>query len=251
MASSRVAAESTEGGGAVERGDRAAVRPRGLRSLFPRHLAFRPRGTPVIRAVLDATIDELARTGYGMLSLEQVAQRAGVHKTTVYRRWPTKSILLEAAFAAMVQDAPTVGETSGIRSTLLAVARRLEATLSSPRGRGVVRLLLGGCPEPDLMALAAASRRQFMAPARNAIQRAIERGDFRPDVDPDHLLGALTGGIIQMLFVECSRPSSARLKSLVDILLVGALPSKRSRRRAASVATPGRPVPLAGQASRP
>jgi AcrR family transcriptional regulator len=251
MASSRVAAGSAEGGGAAERGDRTSMRPRALRSLTPRHLAFRPRGTPVIRAVLGAAIDELARTGYGMLSLEQVAQRAGVHKTTVYRRWPTKSILLEAAFAAMVQDAPSVGETSGIRSTLLAVAHRLEATLSSPRGRGVVRLLLGGCPEPDLTALAAASRRQFMAPARNAIQRAIDRGDFRPGVDPDHLLGALTGGIIQMLFVERSRPSSARLQSLVDILLVGVLPSDRARRRAGRVATPGGPGPLAGQASGP
>jgi hypothetical protein len=54
-----------------------------------------------------------------------------------------------------------------------------------------------------------------------------------------------------MLFVECSRPSSARLKSLVDILLVGALPSDRSRRRAGRVATPGRPGPLPDQASRP
>jgi AcrR family transcriptional regulator len=251
MPTSRVAAVASDGGGAVERGARASRRPKALRSLVPRHLTFRPRGTPVIRAVLDATIDELAQTGYGMLSLERVAQRAGVHKTTVYRRWPTKSILLEAAFAAMVQDAPSAGETGGIRPTLLLVARRLEATLSSPRGRGVVRLLLGGCPEPELTALAAASRRQFMAPARNAIQRAIERGDFRPGVDPDHLLGALTGGIIQMLFVECSRPSSARLGSLVDILLVGALPSSRGRRHAGRVATPGRLEPIAGQVSRP
>jgi len=249
MARSGVAAESAEGGGSGQRG---TTRPGVLRSLVPRHVPFRPRGTPVIRAVLDATIDELARTGYGMLSLEQVAQRAGVHKTTVYRRWPTKANLLEAAFAAMVQDSPSARETSGVRATLLLVARRLEATLSSPRGRGMVRLLLGGCPEPELTALAAASRRQFMAPARNAIQLAIERGDFRPGMDPDLLLSALTGGIIQMLFVECSRPSSARLKSLVDILLVGALPSSRGRRRAGRVATPGRQGPLAGQAaSRP
>ena len=72
---------------------RAARPPRGPEGAGP----CPGRGAPVVHAVLEATLDELGLVGYGALSVEQVATRAGVNKTTVYRRWPTKAALVERA----------------------------------------------------------------------------------------------------------------------------------------------------------
>src|SRR5262245_16386487 len=55
------------------------------------------RGEAVVRGILAAALEELARTGYGALRIEGVAARAGVNKTTVYRRWATKENLVRAA----------------------------------------------------------------------------------------------------------------------------------------------------------
>ena len=59
------------------------------------------RGEPVIRRALAATLRELARVGYAALRFEEVAGRAGVNKTTVYRRWPDKQALVRAALLSL------------------------------------------------------------------------------------------------------------------------------------------------------
>lgn len=190
----------------------------------PGRASHRSRGAPVVSAVLGVTLDELARVGYAALTVEQVAVRAGVNKTTVYRRWPTKAGLVEAALAAAAGDAPTIRESGDIRSDLLAVARRASATISSPRGRGVLRVLLDACPEPDLMALTSAIRKRFDAPWRRLIGRAVLRGTLRPGVDPDLLLDTLSGWIIQRLFRERAPVTAEHLRRLVDLLLLGVYP---------------------------
>ena len=82
---------------------RAAPRPRANRGKRTEECEKRElvRGEPVVQRVLDATIAEMARVGYRALRIEDVAARAGVNKTTVYRRWPEKGALLREALAAM------------------------------------------------------------------------------------------------------------------------------------------------------
>ena len=55
------------------------------------------RGEAIVARVLEATIEELALSGYAALALERVAARAGVNRTTIFRRWPTKPELVRAA----------------------------------------------------------------------------------------------------------------------------------------------------------
>lgn len=188
----------------------------------------RARGAPVVRAVLEAALDELSEVGYGALAMEQVALRAGVNKTTVYRRWPTKPDLVAAALAALAEGAPPVEESGDLRADLLAVARRTAAAMSSPRGRAALRVLLGGCPASDLVALATSSRRQFEAPARRLIERAVARGELAADVAPDLLLQVIGGWILNALFRERLELTDARLSRLIDLLLGGARGAHRT-----------------------
>ena len=64
------------------------------------------RSARVVKEVLAAALTTFAEQGYARLSIESVALRAGVNKTTVYRRWPTKAELLGAAFLTLRDDEP-------------------------------------------------------------------------------------------------------------------------------------------------
>ena len=68
--------------------ERSTRRTEGIRS--------RGRSARVVQEVLTATAEELGRSGYAALRIEDVAERAGVNKTTIYRRWPTKAALVKA-----------------------------------------------------------------------------------------------------------------------------------------------------------
>ncbi len=181
--------------------------------------------------MLGATLDELARVGYGALSIDGVATRAGVNKTTVYRRWPTKAHLVRSALTAMAETAPRFEETGDIRSDLLALARRMSMVTSSPHGRSIARMILGGCAEGELVSLALSLRRRLETPTRRLLERAIAGGQLRSSVDLDLLFETLRGWIIHRLFRERVPVTDERLRRLVDLLLRGALAEKSADRR--------------------
>src|ERR1700761_7966036 len=89
------------------------------------------RGEPVVRVILDAALEELARTGYGALRVEDVAARAGVNKTTVYRRWPTKEGLAPPAILSITSDTGGPPSTGSLRGDLVEIARRFVALAGS------------------------------------------------------------------------------------------------------------------------
>jgi AcrR family transcriptional regulator len=197
----------------------------------------RPRGAPVVRAVEEATLEELARVGYGALSFDEVAARAGVNKTTVYRRWPTKPALVKAALTAFADAAPPLRESGDVREDLLAIARRWRDAMSTRHGRGLTRMLLGGCADPGVVELAMAIRHEFEARARRILARASERGALREDADPSLVVAVIGGWIVHMLFREQVVVEDARLERLVDLLLSGAGGQLDARSRSASAAS--------------
>src|SRR4051812_8420984 len=90
------------------------------------------RSARVIHDVLDATLEELARSGYVALTIESVAARAGVNRTTIYRRWPTKYALVHAAMLASQDGLQEAPDTGAIRSDLMTLARQRLAAVSVP-----------------------------------------------------------------------------------------------------------------------
>jgi AcrR family transcriptional regulator len=137
------------------------------------------------QAILEATRALLAEVGVRGLTIEGVAARSGVAKTTIYRRWRDKD---ELALAAVWNDltalqAPSdVGDT---REELLAFVEPLIAILRSPLMGGVIRGLaseIAGNRE-----LSHAYRERFIEPRlaqlREVISRGVDRGDMRPHTD--------------------------------------------------------------------
>ncbi|MGI5286914.1 TetR/AcrR family transcriptional regulator [Nonomuraea polychroma] len=186
------------------------------------HSAHRPvgRGAKVRAAVHAATLAELADKGYAALSVENVAQRAGVHKTTVYRRWKDRESLLTDALAEhMAMDIP-VPDTGAIETDLRALARSLVQSFTSPTGQAILAAMFTGAGH--LPEIASARRHDRLARAEPVVTRAIERGELPRDVDPAELFKTLAAPIYLRLLVTADPVDEATADQAVRVTLAAA-----------------------------
>ena len=95
-------------------------------------------------AVLAAALDELANRGWDQVSMETIAARARVHKTTVFRRWGSKDQLVAEALEAAADSRIQVPDSGDIDHELRALARAVLAILTSRDGAATVRALVAG-----------------------------------------------------------------------------------------------------------
>jgi AcrR family transcriptional regulator len=147
------------------------------------------RSARVREAVLSAVLEELDVHGYAALSVEAVASRAGVNKTTIYRRWPTLDDLLVDALMTWSEDAIPAHDTGSIETDLLALGRELADQLNGGIGRQIVAVVLtAGLRSAQL---GEATRRYFDHQAARAtpiVTSAIDRGELPADTDTNALL---------------------------------------------------------------
>jgi AcrR family transcriptional regulator len=147
------------------------------------------RSARVREAVLAAVLDELTINGYTALSVEAVASRAGVNKTTVYRRWPTLDELVVDALTNWSYDAIPDLDTGSIETDLLALGKTLAEQLNAGVGRQIVSVVLtAGLRSAQLRD---ATRRYFDHQAERAtpvVAEAIERGELPANTDTNALL---------------------------------------------------------------
>ncbi|MBM2614094.1 TetR/AcrR family transcriptional regulator [Actinoplanes sp. LDG1-06] len=132
-----------------------------------RGLQTGPRSTQVIENVRAATLAELARAGFGGLTIEGVARAAGVNRTTIYRRWPTKAALLAAVVEPLLEQYDHDPRTGSVRGDVLAIMLMIRDNAARPEGRALVEAVrAGGTGElGDLLAVVTS---RAMAPFRRA-----------------------------------------------------------------------------------
>ena len=142
------------------------------------------RGPALAQRVLDATLSLLGEVGYGF-SIDELATRVGVHKTTVYRHWPTKATLVAAAmdrFAAATVPFPDSGRPV---DDLGALAGLVAASLRDPVGRRLLLALMAAAAEnPEVVDVAQRFLASRYAGAVALIDAAQSTGELRDDVDP-------------------------------------------------------------------
>ena len=175
------------------------------------------------RAIMRATLEELARSDYGGLSIEQVAARARVNKTTVYRHWPTKADLVRSALSSVAAAHDPGPSTGSVRRDLAVMAEKMVEFASSFEGQSLVRLRLLDNPQPELAAIASTLQASNAERRARILREAIARGEVRKDADPGLILDMLSGALHFLLFIK-KRPVDGRLIArIVDGLLRGVL----------------------------
>lgn len=152
------------------------------------------RAERVRNSVLNAVLELLAEEGFERLSIEKVANRAGVHKTTVYRRWSTRAeLVLDAARATSRQNVP-VPDTGSFHGDLIELARSVAANIGTePRTqitRSIVAASIGSEELASSMHTFWAERLSLTIPV---VERAINRGELPPTTDANLIIETLIG----------------------------------------------------------
>ena len=143
----------------------------------------RPRDARHDEAILTATLRILQEQGYGGLTIEGVAVRAGVSRPTIYRRWPSKPALVVAALVQSARLAVPVLDTGSLRRDLIAVQRRQVELMNAPDARRVTAGLIADlATDPEL---AETYVSQYLAPRRAAVWQVLQRGVDRKELDAD------------------------------------------------------------------
>jgi AcrR family transcriptional regulator len=178
----------------------------------------RPRDTAIDGAVLDATVAVLRERGWSRFALEAVAARAGTTKAAIRRRWPARQRLLVDALATLLVT-PPAPDNGCTRCDLIQSVTLLTEMLNDRLPPGVLAPLVADCADPELRGHLVAT---LVAPTREAavvaVRRAVDRGELRPEIDPDMVVDLLAATVYQRaLFGDA--PHDAR--TLVDVLLRG------------------------------
>lgn len=195
------------------------------------------RGDRLIANVLDATIAELSRLGADGISVENIAERARVNKTTIYRRWATPEKLVRDALMRIANEGIVVPDTGSLRSDVSKLIDMLRMVVASPHTHALIRMHLSGAMHGDLAALALSIHRQKDEQMKTVFVRAVARGELPPDTDVDLLYDTLVGAFFNLTFFRPEPASVARIEQAVDLILEGA---KNTARRVKRTAIPSR-----------
>ncbi len=185
-------------------------------------IMVRPRNADADRAIREATAALLAEGGYAHLTVEGVASRARVAKTTIYRRWPSKA---ELVFGIMVHpdELGPAPDTGRVRTDLAIVMGFIATDITAATvGQALLGILLDVARDP---ALAGAVRERFVGAERRwitaIVDRAVARGEVAADTDPDLVLDLLLGSVLARVFAT-GGPLDGRLTAgVVDAIVDG------------------------------
>ncbi len=198
----------------------------------PRQRRTGGRSARVVSDVLDATVDVLAHGGYAKLSFDEVAAKAGVSRTTVYRRWATKHDLVRAALLRLCEAcASAVPDTGTLRGDLLAFIRTrfVEDRRERERSAGLLRALMAEFEDQELLALARLIRGQMQQPIISAVERAVARGELPAGTDPGLVMDPIFAPLHFRIAVFGEEPDLGYAERLVDVVLAGARSGAGSR----------------------
>ncbi|MFJ7078942.1 TetR/AcrR family transcriptional regulator [Streptomyces sp. NPDC098781] len=195
-----------------------------VRHLHADAATARPGGRTarVGEAVIDATLAELGDVGYAALRIDSVAERAGVSKTTIYRRWGDKAGLVATAFIERQSEIAPPPDTGDLREDLLLHLREVREVLYTPWITALVREV--GPRSSDVTGVREVLDKiwpERFRLSRAIFARAVERGDLPADIAPGFLLEALSGPLYFRWLMLGQPLSDEFLERTADLVLDG------------------------------
>jgi AcrR family transcriptional regulator len=192
----------------------------------------RPRDERAHQLILDATLALLWEVGYAAMTIEGVAAHAGVGKTTIYRRWPSKGALVVEAISGPICPIATgkwtihlgpLPDTGSLRNDLLTFVERVNYAFTAPlASRTLPGLAADLATDSDL---ARAYREAVVRPKRlriaEVLQRATARGELHALADVDLVCDLLVGPLLYRSMLTGEGLDQATAEGLVDNVLRG------------------------------
>jgi AcrR family transcriptional regulator len=165
---------------------------------------------------------ELGEAGYAGFSLEAVARRSGVHKTTVYRRWPTRESLIADALNSRTDRNMPVIDTGSLRGDLRAFGEYVRGRLSSQYGKAMMKALVVGVDEsPEVLETVKVFWRDRLDAGAALVAQGMKRGELPQDIDADHLVESLLAPIYLRVLFSIPHEREDFLAEHIELLLGG------------------------------
>jgi AcrR family transcriptional regulator len=203
---------------------------------LPRRAIGRPKDQRADRAIVTAALELMAERGMRDLRVDDVAERAGVGKATIYRRYRSKNAMVSDAVAALVSEI-AIPDTGSTRADLLALmGQAVELYNGRLAARVMPSLVEEARRNPEL---ASTIRDEFLSGRREALsavlKRGVRRGDLRRGLDLELALDVLGGAIFYRLLITGGPIDERLAEGVVELTLRGFAPN---RTRARAGATP-------------
>lgn len=172
------------------------------------------------QVILEAALDELGALGYGSFTIESVAARAGVGKSTIYRHWPDKLALIADAFQTFhVQRGPDIASGSPRERVERVVRHVAEVVVSSTFSACIPALIDAAERDRDLRKFHHRFQREARQPLISLIEAGVTSGDFPAWIDPELAALALLGAVFYRRLMSSEPLEPERAGALVDTVL--------------------------------
>jgi AcrR family transcriptional regulator len=182
-----------------------------------------PRVTRTRSVVLAAAADLLAERGYAGFTMDALVERTGVSKTTMYKHWPSRTALV-AATVRQPPAASSVPDTGSVRDDLAAMALDNLNAYRGPRWPGLASVLEAAGHDPELQAALESLPPPDFAQLRTVLERAVERGQLRPDLNIGTAITVLIGAIFFRLRLADLAQVKREVPGIIDTILEGLAP---------------------------
>src|ERR1700678_2020606 len=186
-----------------------------------RQVRSRRRGTAVEQAISEAVIAELAEVGFGRLTFEGVAERAGTGKSPLYRRWPDTTSLVVDTLEKLGSDPASYQRTGVLRDDLIGITRHMIKSQEGVKGDAYRSLLGEAHRYPQLLAR---FKSQVLEPRFNALTELLQDAAARGEISPERLtpvvLEVTHALIINRTLLETHEPTKKDVAELIDQALL-------------------------------
>ncbi len=183
----------------------------------------RPRSAKSHRAILQAALALLSEVGFETMSMDAIAARAGVGKTTIYRRYTSKEELVADAIET-IREEIIIPDTGSFERDLDALIRSAAQITLAPLGRQAVAMIIGSASSNPKFAEMYWTK--YLQPRRQAfavvIERAKARNEVQPDIDSSLVFDAMSGIMLYaLIFPPTDEPWIAYVHRALKLLFRG------------------------------
>ena len=172
------------------------------------------RAADVVTAVHAATIALLREQGYERMEIPTIAERAGVNKTSIYRRWPGKAELVLDVALARIRDEVPLPDTGTLRGDLVALLRAIAAVNSTPFANGLLRALISREHEAGIGKLRERFWNERYSISEEVLRRAIARGDLPARTDTRLMLEMAVAPLFLRALVTATATTDAEIEEI-------------------------------------
>lgn len=180
----------------------------------------RPRSEKSKQAIIEATISLLESSGYHSLTMEAIANQAGVGKATIYRWWVNKAELVMEAFKEYMEPQVQFEDTNHIREDFRRQLYNLKNVFDTALGRTVIEVIVDNGTDPKISESFSEFHLQpRRKEAKRILDKGIKRGEIKENIDKDIVLDMLYAPVYFRILISKQVIDAVFIDTLLDSVM--------------------------------